>query len=156
MSDAITRFVSAEWPRHIALDIADAKHTIIASALSCQPPRRIATTGLSPLWLALVSAAARRRRVVLILPASTRTHPATAHNNTTAQTAAAVGITVSLVPMPRLLHAKTVSIDGRISWVGSGNFTAAAASHNHEAWIRTEDEQTAAELLHFHRTLTPI
>jgi phosphatidylserine/phosphatidylglycerophosphate/cardiolipin synthase-like enzyme len=42
-------------------------------------------------------------------------------------------------------------IDGRIVWCGSGNFTAAAAHHNHEAYIRSEDVTIAAAIVSFYK-----
>ena len=142
-----------DWALKIAEDTEQARHTITLTALSCQPPRRLAQTGLSPLWLSLVSAAARGKAVTLILPASSKTHPATAYNNGTALRAAALGIKTKLIPLPRLLHAKTVLIDEAISWIGSGNLTAAAASHNREAWLRSTEEHIAVQLLCFHENL---
>jgi phosphatidylserine/phosphatidylglycerophosphate/cardiolipin synthase-like enzyme len=149
-----TRLIADGWAHQLAADIAQAEHTVTLSALSLQPPRRVTDSGISALWESLVMASARRRRVRLILPASAKTHPATAGNNAAAGWANKYGMHTYLIALPRLLHAKTAMIDERISWVGSGNLTAAAANHNHEAWIRATGPETALALMIFHDNLT--
>lgn len=154
MSAPTVRFIADGWARELAADILRAEYSVTLSALSLQPPRRVTDSGISVLWEALVSASARRCRVSLILPASAKTHPATAGNNAAAGWANKFDMHTYLLPLPRLLHAKTALIDERISWVGSGNLTAAAANHNHEAWTRTDAPETAIALMIFHGNLT--
>lgn len=154
MTPPTIQLVTESWALLLAADIAQAEQCITISTLSLQPPRRVTDSGISVLWEALVSASARRRRVSLILPASAKTHPATAGNNAAASWADKFDMHTYLVPLPRLLHAKTALVDERISWVGSGNLTAAAANHNHEAWSRTTAPEAAIGLMIFHGNLT--
>lgn len=154
MSSPIVEFHSAGWAERMAHDFDNARSLIECTALSFQAARKPALTGHPRLWQALCDAASRNVCVAITIPAATPSHPATAYNNAFAYQANQRGIVVHQIPMPRLLHAKTAIIDCEISWVGSGNFTAAAASHNFEAWIRTTDHQTARDLIAFRRSLT--
>lgn len=153
MNSPIVDFHSAGWADRIAADVDRASMLITLSALSFAIPRKPGLTGQPRLWAALCDAVERRVSVSIYIPAMTPSHPATAHNNSAAYIASRAGMSVIQVPMPRLLHAKTVQIDAEISWIGSGNFTTAAASHNFEAWIRTTDRATAAQLNAFYRDL---
>lgn len=87
--------------------------------------------------------------MTLILPVPSKTHPATLSNITTGKTAANNGIRTEFMPQNRLLHAKTLVIDGLICWVGSGNMTAAAAGHNHEIYSRFESQKCATKIVDY-------
>lgn len=65
----------------------------------------------------------------------------------------ALGVKAFLLPSMKLLHAKTVMIDNKIAWAGSGNWTAAASNHNHEFYIRTTDPLAVSALAGFHLEL---
>lgn len=141
------------WAGRMAEDFEAASASITLSALSALPPRGSADTPNARLWSALRAAAARGVLVRLYLAAPMRAHPATAQNGTTARALQEQGITCRLIPPPKLLHAKTSTIDERIVWIGSGNFTSAAAHHNHEAWCRFENHEIAARLAARWRTI---
>jgi phosphatidylserine/phosphatidylglycerophosphate/cardiolipin synthase-like enzyme len=137
----------------MANDFNEAESSITLTALSLLPPRSTNGSPFSAWWIALLAAAARGVKVRIKIAASTPAHPATLRNNRVAIEAHAAGMIVDLVPGARLLHAKTARIDSSLSWVGSGNFTAAAAHHNFEAWLRDSTVETASALDNFHAGL---
>jgi phosphatidylserine/phosphatidylglycerophosphate/cardiolipin synthase-like enzyme len=136
-----------DWARTMRADVDAARVSIALSALSLQPPRSKSPGDWPRLWNALCEAAARKVDVTLYVPQPTPTHPATRFNSYTASAAAAAGITCRLIRGPRLLHCKSLTVDSRIVWIGSGNFTAAAAHHNIEAYTRTDSADFAAQVL---------
>lgn len=135
-----------KWAERLTEDCANAQHSIICSALSLLPPRHPTESPFSKLWQAWAAAAARGVRVEFFLAAPTKIHPATMQNITAGKIAAVVNMKTRYVPQPNLLHAKTVVIDQRTVWIGSGNFTAAAAHFNHELYCRFECEAIAARI----------
>jgi phosphatidylserine/phosphatidylglycerophosphate/cardiolipin synthase-like enzyme len=149
MTNARPTIHSDDWASRIAADITTAQTRVIMTALSMLPPRVTSSDALSALWLALIRAAERKIAVTIIMPMPSEAHPATARNHTTAMALRAAGIITSLVPAQRLLHAKTATIDAAIAWVGSGNLTAAAAHHNREIYMRTDDPRSVAEVYGF-------
>lgn len=138
---------SSDWAQTMADDCATAQDSIAASALSLLPPRHPSQTPFGRLWQSWVDAAARGVRVVIFLAAPSKHHPATAQNITAGRIAREAGILTRLVPQPGLLHAKTLVIDASRVWIGSGNFTAAAAHHNHEIYCRFDSPQCAARIV---------
>lgn len=132
------------WAASMRADVAAAVESVSISALSLQPPMTKSPGEWPDLWHALVAAAARGLTVRLYLPAPTATHPATRFNEAVAKKAADAGIRCHLIRGPRLLHCKSLVIDNRIVWIGSGNFTAAACHHNLEAYSRTHARSFAA------------
>jgi phosphatidylserine/phosphatidylglycerophosphate/cardiolipin synthase-like enzyme len=138
------------WCADMTADIAAAERSIIMTALSCLPPRTLKMDTFTRWWLALADALKRGIAVQIALPKPSLSHPATMRNEAAAADFRAVGATVILIPPTNLLHAKSVAIDSRIAWVGSGNFTAAAAHHNRECYLRTDDARAVAELAAFH------
>lgn len=145
-----TTIHAASWARDLATDIRAAKSTIVATALSLLPPRTIKPDDFSRLWLALADAATRGVGVTFILPAPTISHPATQRNESAAFALRSLGAAGVLVPPTRLLHAKTVLIDDAVAWLGSGNWTAAAAHHNREIYARTTDPIALLDIKAFH------
>lgn len=135
-----------EWAQLMAADIAAAKLCVYVSSLSLHPPRRSSTTNIALLWTALERATLNRVTVNMYLPSPSKAHPATAMNQSAAERLHAIGVKVIFLPTVRLLHAKTVSIDDKIAWVGSGNWTAAATAHNREAYLRTTSPAIARRL----------
>lgn len=144
---------TARWAAHIAADISEAADTISISALSFLPPRTTQHGDLKTLCAELIKAVSRGVSVQVIIPAPTSAHAATKRNESAAQWCKSNGIKAYLLPGEHLLHAKTVLIDKNICWVGSGNLTTAAATHNHEAWIRQTGYRIAAQLSEFHGKL---
>lgn len=144
---------TAAWMAALTNDIYHAKRSVRITALSINPPRDHQGSPLAMFWHALSVQKRDGIQVEIITQAPSKNHPATLWNQNAAQYAAFLGIPFTFHPMPRLLHAKTVLIDEQIAWIGSGNFTAAAASHNEEAYLRTDDPATAAALFDFHGKL---
>jgi phosphatidylserine/phosphatidylglycerophosphate/cardiolipin synthase-like enzyme len=138
--------LQTEWAMRLRDDIFSAKQRIIISALSCHPPRKNSDHPLALLWAALEHAARRGVDVHMLLPAPSQAHPATRLNLLAAEKLNQIGVKTTLLPPGRLLHAKTVAIDAAIAWVGSGNWTAAAAAHNYEAYARIEGQIMAEAL----------
>lgn len=141
-----------EWAAPMAADIAAASASVVVSSLSLHPPRKSALTNIGQLWTALEAATANGCAVDFYLPTPGKSHPATAMNSASASRLFAIGVTVIFLPLVRLLHAKTVSIDGQIAWVGSGNWTAAASAHNREAYLRAASPALARRLADHWRT----
>lgn len=135
-----------EWADPLAADIAAAQHSILITALSLHPPRSSANKPIKRLWDAIAAAAARGVDVRFILPAPSRSHPATAMNGQAAAALHAAGVGVHYAPPSRLLHAKTACLDKSIVWVGSGNWTAAASAYNHESYLRIKSIELAHQL----------
>jgi len=142
---------AAAWASRLASDIDAANNRISISALSFLHPTTTARGPWPDLYRALVTARARGLPVEMFLAAPQAAHPATRQNATTAAHAHARDILVHLIPGPRLLHAKCCVIDYSITWIGSGNLTAAACGPNHELYVRIDSqpiaEQTRATLL---------
>lgn len=132
-------YLPAEWASLLAHDIAHARHRVILTALSAQPPRHSAKSPHGALWQELCAAPSRGLSVTLLIAAPMNAHPATSRALHAARYLHGFGVTVLLVPGPRLLHQKTVCLDREVCWVGSGNFTAAAANHNYELYARMKD-----------------
>lgn len=125
-----------QWAAPLALDLDAARESILISALSLHPMRKVSASNIGRLWLGLAGAVARGVAVDFILPAPARSHPATAINGQAAEALHAIGARCHFAPPARLLHAKTAVIDRATVWIGSGNWTAAATAHNHEAYLR--------------------
>ena len=138
--------VHDQWAMPMATDCAAARLSITASALSLHALRRPSETPFGHLWAAWQCAAARGCTVDFFLAAPSKNHPATAQNLTAGGILRSAGMRAHFVPQPRLLHAKTLIIDARIVWIGSGNFTAAAAHHNHEIYCRFESPEIAQRI----------
>lgn len=144
------------WAQPLAADLAAARSRIVCTALSLQPPRNPTQSNLCALWDSLQTAIANGARVTFLLPAPSASHPATRMNNTAAAALQTIGARFVMLSPVHLLHAKTVAIDDTIAWIGSGNWTAAAATHNHEAYIRTTAPQLAYQLAaHWRDTIQP-
>lgn len=135
-----------EWARPLANDIAQARHTVIITSLSLQPRKPDNTHPISLLWSAMETAARTGAVITFILPRPSTTHTATAYNMAAAADLSRLGIRSVFAAPANLLHAKTCIIDGSTVWVGSGNWTAAAAAHNREAYIRCESAALAEKL----------
>jgi len=135
------------WAVALAKDCAAAVRTIHLSALSLVPPTPNGHGSWPELWRALQAAASRGVYVHVWLPAPQPAHPATRGNIGAGRACAEAGINIHYVQGPRLLHAKTAVIDGTILFVGSGNFTAAAAHHNHEHYLRADCPAIAQQIV---------
>lgn len=147
LSDSNITLHTTDWARAIADDIDASSSSIIMSALSLLPPTAAGSGPWPRLWRTLAAAAARHVPVAIYLPAPQLAHPATRANARAAHSAHRLGITIHLIRGPRLLHAKTAVIDARITYIGSGNFTAAACGPNHEFYARISCPELAAETI---------
>lgn len=134
------------WAAALAADCTGAQSSILASALSLLPPTPNASGSWPELWRAWKAAAARGVRVAVWLPVPSPIHPATRGNFGAGRACTENQIEIHYIAGARLLHAKTCIIDARVVWIGSGNFTAAAAHHNHEAYLRADCAKIAHEL----------
>ena len=135
-----------DWALPLVADLDAAASSVWVSSLSLHPPRVSRATNIGHLWTAIESAASRGLAVHFVLPRTNKSHPATAFNTAAGDRLHAIGAHVHTLNPARLLHAKTVSIDDALAWVGSGNWTAAASAHNREAYIRAASPQLAARL----------
>lgn len=136
-----------DWAPALAGDIASAERSIYITSLSMQLPRRAGATPHHLILDALTKAPARGVRVDVVLPPPSKAHPACAFNRQVAGVLHAFGARVWFAPVSNLLHAKTATIDEQIVWVGSGNWTAAAANHNREAYLRVASATLAQQQL---------
>jgi phosphatidylserine/phosphatidylglycerophosphate/cardiolipin synthase-like enzyme len=135
------------WAAALAHECSRARTSIILSALSMQPPTPKASGDWPQLWRAMCEAPKRGVRVRVLLPAPSPIYPATKGNFRAGSELTKEGVEINYIKGPKLLHAKTAIIDNRAVWIGSGNLTAAAAHHNHEAYIRLDSERIACDLL---------
>lgn len=136
-----------QWAATMARDCDAAGVSIHACAISCMPPRTNAPGSWPQLWASWCGAAARGLAVTLYLPAPLKAHGATHYNGEAGRLAAAAGMRPRLKVGPRLLHSKALVIDNRVVWIGSGNFTCAAASKNAESYVRIISPDFAAEIV---------
>lgn len=135
------------WAEHMAEACSMAQKTIHVSALSMLPPGPNATGDWPELWRAWCAAARRGVQVHIWLPSPTSIHPATKGNTGAGRQIIAAGMHIHYVQPPGLLHAKTCVIDAASVWIGSGNFTAAAAHHNHEAYLQARCPKIARQII---------
>ena len=135
-----------DWASAMALDIAMARSSVLITSLSLQTAETCPGHPLGMLWAAMHEAAQRGAAITFVLPQPARSHPATAYNIHAGYALQAAGVRVIYAPAGNLLHAKTVTIDESIVWVGSGNWTKAAAAWNHEAYLRCQSPQLAMRL----------
>lgn len=154
MTDDISMHTA--WADALRADCERATMSITISAISMQPPRSAGSTPWKLLWRAWEKAAARGVLVQIYLPTPSRSHPATHGNTDAAIQAVKAGMFVSFVPQPRLLHAKSITIDNETCWIGSGNMTAAAAHHNHEIYIRFDNMPIARKIKEWLKTIANI
>lgn len=147
----MTAHVYTDWAGPLSDDIDIAEESILITSLSLQPPRRDGTHPLSMLWTSMDCAVRRGVRIDFVLAQVSRSHPATAFNGSAAAHLHDIGVRPHVARMPKLLHAKTAIIDHSILWVGSGNWTAAATMHNHEAYLRLNSPALAIELAEYFR-----
>jgi phosphatidylserine/phosphatidylglycerophosphate/cardiolipin synthase-like enzyme len=134
------------WAEPLATDCSAARERIQISALSFSPPRKPSLTPFGLLWREWCNAVDRGLKVDIVIAAQVAHNAATLSNNSSAGFAAEQGITTRFVPPDRLMHAKSIVIDGRIIWIGSGNMTASAAHKNHEIYCRFESVEIAARI----------
>lgn len=137
----------AGWAKALAAECAQAARTIHISALSMLPPTPNASGHWPELWTEWCKAVARGIQVDVWLPAPTGIHPATKGNVGAGRRIQEAGMRLHYVTGNQLLHAKTCIIDARSVWIGSGNFTAAAAHHNYEAYLRADCDAIAHALI---------
>jgi len=135
------------WAEHMAAECEKALRSIHISALSMLPPTPHAQGSWPELWRAWCAAAKRGVRVDVWLPAASPIHPATKGNRGAGNTIQLSGMYIHHVTGNRLLHAKTCVIDEQQIWIGSGNFTAAAAHHNYEAYLRADCPEIARQIV---------
>ena len=147
------KIITKGWALELADAINQADKKITLTALSFLPPRRHKPDEFGKLYAAIMSASAMGIDVNIILPMPSKEHPATAQNASAARTLRDIGCTAWLRASRNLLHAKTAQIDMAEAWIGSGNMTAAAAHHNREAWMVTDDPRAIADLQAFHQKL---
>lgn len=137
----------AGWAAALRADCDLASRSLHLSALSMLPPGANASGPWPDLWRAWIAAAKRGVDVHLWLPAPMTHNPATRGNFGAGSACTEQGIFIHYATGNRLLHAKSCVVDAHIVWIGSGNFTAAAAHHNHEAYLRADSPKIAAELI---------
>lgn len=140
-----------DWASAMALDIAMARSSVLITSLSLQTAETCPGHPLGMLWAAMHEAAQRGAAITFILPQPARSHPATAYNIHAGYALQAAGVRVIYAPTGNLLHAKTVTIDESIVWVGSGNWTKAAAAWNHEAYVRCQCPALAVRMANYWR-----
>lgn len=141
-----TTLHTIDWADAMRHDFEKAQKSIAITALSFLCPRGNKIDPWNRYYMSLAEAALRGVTVSVTLPAPTLAHPATLRNDSAADRLAQIGVTTNLLISGNLLHAKTAIVDNAIAWVGSGNMTAAAAHHNHEAYLRTTDATAVSAL----------
>lgn len=146
-------YFDVDWCGSMAAQCATAQRSIHMSALSMQAPRQDAIGTWPDLWRELCAAARRGVRVDIWLPAPSPIYPASKGNQATGQRIVDEKMHVHFVTGNRLLHAKACVIDTASCWIGSGNFTAAAAHFNHESYLQTVCPVIAGRIISRLKTL---
>lgn len=141
------------WANHMAIECGNAQKTIHVSALSMHPPTPNGQGDWPELWRAWCIAAMRGVAVNIWLPAPSPIYPATKNNTGAGSKITLNGMHIHYVTGNRLLHAKTCVIDESSIWIGSGNFTAAAAHHNYEAYLRADCPAIARQIVNRWKSL---
>jgi phosphatidylserine/phosphatidylglycerophosphate/cardiolipin synthase-like enzyme len=137
------------WAGQIATDVDAARTSIVISAISCLPPITPNTGLWSRLWRSYTNAAERGVSVTFILPRPAAAWPATLGNLRAASRMHLDKMSCRFVDSSKLLHAKSVTIDNQILWIGSGNQTGAAANHNHEFYVRSISPENAKAVVEY-------
>ena len=94
----------------------------------------------------LISARKRGIRVEVILETSDRGNRATERNRLTGRMLSKEGVEVIYDPLFVTTHAKLIIIDGRISLLGSTNWTYYSLTSNHEVGVLIESREVAQAL----------
>ena len=141
------------WAAAMAACCAAAQRTIHISALSLLPPTQNAAGHWPELWRAWCAAARRGVAVHIWLPAPMTNAPATRGNFGAGRAITEAGMHVHYVIGNQLLHAKQTVVDEIIIWIGSGNFTSAAAHFNHEAYLSANCPHIGAQIVARLKTL---
>ena len=94
----------------------------------------------------LISARKRGIRVEVILESSDRGNRATERNRLTGGMLSKEGVEVIYDPLFVTTHAKLIIIDGRISLLGSTNWTYYSLTSNHEVGVLIESPEVAQAL----------
>ena len=139
-----------DWADALADIVAESRERITLTGLSYLFPGRSTMSAWRALHSAIALAPTRDVQVHLMLPAPSSAHPATSNNARTARQFEPYRVKVSLIAPTKLLHAKTLLADNRLACIGSGNWTQAAACHNHEVWTVTDDATVVAQLRQIH------
>jgi phosphatidylserine/phosphatidylglycerophosphate/cardiolipin synthase-like enzyme len=100
-----------------------------------QVPKRNTRSDWQELWDEWVRAVQRGVQVNLWLAAPQSNAAATKGNSGAGAAAVAAGIKLRYVRGNKLLHSKCAIVDMERVWIGSGNFTSAAACENFETYI---------------------
>lgn len=143
----MTLYITPEWIKKMHENVEASTQSIYISALSMQAPAHKSITPHSKYMRAIAAACARGVRVCVWLAKPRPDIPATHANTGARQWLMAQGIECRFCDDGKLLHAKTMVIDGLLLWIGSGNMTAAAAHHNHEAYLCVSDTSAARRWL---------
>ena len=97
----------------------------------------------------LISARKRGIKVEVILETSDRGDRATERNKLTGQMLSKEGVEVIYDPLFVTTHAKLIIIDGRISLLGSTNWTYHSLTSNHEVGVLIESDEVARALRYY-------
>ena len=97
----------------------------------------------------LISARERGARVAVILETSNRGDRATERNRVTGKMLSKGGVEVIYDPLFVTTHAKLIIIDGRISLLGSTNWTFHSLTSNHEVGVLIESNEVARTLQYY-------
>ena len=97
----------------------------------------------------LISARKRGVKVEVILETSDRGDRATERNRLTGKMLSKEGVEVIYDPLFVITHAKLIIIDGRISLLGSTNWTYHSLTSNHEVGVLIESNEVARTLQYY-------
>ncbi len=97
----------------------------------------------------LISAQKRGAKVEVILETSNRGDRATERNRLTGKMLSKGGVEVIYDPLFVTTHAKLIIIDGRISLLGSTNWTYHSLTSNHEVGVLIDSNEVALKLQYY-------
>jgi phosphatidylserine/phosphatidylglycerophosphate/cardiolipin synthase-like enzyme len=102
---------------------------------------------------ALIRAAERGLHVEAVMDIAKKDDLTTKFNLDTGDELAEAGVIIRYDDVRQRMHAKTMVIDGRITYIGSHNYTHSALKYNDEITARIVSEGTAGETIEFIKSL---
>lgn len=132
----------------LTYDISNAKDSIfVAIYMFKTADKKITDTEI--LKKALISAAKRGVKIYVVMDDAGKKDITTAANHDTGEELKKAGIKVVYDDQKIRLHAKITVIDGRITYIGSHNYTVSAMNYNREITARIVSDGAAKETIDF-------
>lgn len=133
----------------MARDLDNADSSVILTSLSFHTSRGSSISPYTTLFNALKRCSLANLQCEAFLSNPASKNQAAWRNLSSSLVLSTFGWRVHFPNAGKLLHAKSMLIDQKILYVGSGNFTHSAAHNNWECFIRTDSQSAIADYLLF-------